>query len=369
LSIFVSCGEASGDAYGAGLLKALRDLGFDDRVWGMLGPKSQEAGGEALWPSSELSIVGAVEAVAALPRLLRLRGEIIKAALAEKPRAVVVIDSPDFHIPLLKRLKKSGFDAPIFYIAPPTIWAWRSGRANVLKALDARCFPLFEFEHDNLRSHGLKSLWVGHPLLDDFADYKPPQDLVSKLQGKDTVALLPGSRRSEVKRLLPVLEALVEPLEDLGYFPVFSVGPGLEEGSKSYLRRKLAGRRLYEGPGRDLIAASSCVVGASGTAAVEAMLLDRFMVVLYKSSWMNYALFKLLVDIKWLSIPNILAWEEIYPEFLQARARQELIISALKRYRNDAEAVHEKLARVRSLLGKQGAYRMWARAVAESASP
>jgi len=365
----MSCGEASGDAYAAGLIKALRALGLSDRVWGMLGPKAQEAGGEALWPSSELSIIGAVEAVAALPRLLRLKSAIVEELLTERPRAVVVIDSPDFHIPLLKRLKKSGFHAPIFYVAPPTVWAWRSGRAEALKALDVRCLPLFQFEDDALRSHGLKSLWVGHPLLDDFADYKLPRDVVLQAQGKKMVALLPGSRRSEVERLLPVLEALVEPLEARGYLPVFSVAAGLEEKSKSSLKRRLAGRRLYEGPGRDLIAASSCVVGASGTAAVEAMLLDRFMVVLYKSSWINYVLFKLLVDIKWLSIPNILAWEEIYPEFLQARARVELIIPALERYWEDAKAVHEKLARLRSLLGKKGAYSMWARAIVESPSP
>ncbi len=371
MSLFLSCGEASGDQYAATLLRTLRVLGCDEPAWGMLGVKGTAEGGEALFSSGELGIFGIRDAVAALPRLLRLRSAIVDAIETRRPSCVVVIDSPDFHLPLIASLRRRGNTVPVAYIAPPTVWAWRRGRVKALAARVDRCLPLFAFEHEFLLSHGVRSAWTGHPLVDEMRDYVPPEDLLRDVADESKgipVAFLPGSRGSEIRRLLPLLLAAAEESRSWGARPMLSIAPGLPEVWKERIRAGARDIEVFEGDGRDLMAVCRAVVGASGTAAVEALLLGKFMTVVYRISWFSALLYRLLVRTPFVSLPNILAGEQIYPEHLQYRATSAAVGKSLRGYITDPafrSRTDEAIARTKALMGRTGGATLWATSVME----
>lgn len=365
-SLFLSCGETSGDQYASVLVKALRDEGFTGRIWGMVGPESTGSGVEAKWSMDELRLMGIGEVLGAIPRLFRLKKEIAEKILAERPAAVVVIDSPDFHLPLLSSIRKLGYRGKVVYLCPPTVWAWRVSRTKKLKRLCDLCLPLFEFEHTFLLNHGVRSKWSGHPLKGCLDGFCPEQNPGNHLAGKTVVGLLPGSRPAEITRLLPPLLEAGRRLQEDGYYPLLSLAPFLPEKTRRFVRKSAPDFDIYEGPGTRVLAVSSAVAGASGTLAVEALIMKTFMVVLYKASFSSSLAYKLFVKTPWISIPNILAGEELFPEFLQGEATAGNILHGLKTYLEDqecrerAKTLMEKTALE---LGKKCAVRDWARSI------
>ena len=367
-SLFVSCGEASGDQYAKILIEALRAAGFQGGLWGMLGPMGVSAGGEAAWDNGALSLMGFSEVLGAVPRLARLKSEICAEVLKRSPAGVVVIDSPDFHLPLLKALKKKGYRGKIFYIAPPAVWAWRSGRVSLLAALCDLCFPLFAFERDFLEGRGVPCRWSGHPLSGALRD-TAPADVGSPKE--KTVALLPGSRKSEVLKLLPVLLETAKGLAGRGYRPVFSAAPGLRAETAAMIRDRCLQWDVYDGPGTALMAASRLVIGSSGTAAVEALMLDRFMIVLYRASFSSWLAFKIFVRTRWVSIPNILAGGDLYPELLQFEATPGRVLRHFDDYVGDRALRRKTDAMMRIAarsLGCGDAPQCWAGSILEALS-
>lgn len=365
-SLFIGCGEASGDHYASLLTGALRSRGFSAGIWGMLGDQGVSSGGRAVWSSSSLSLIGVSEVLGALPRLVRLRNEMADEILKRGPSGVVVIDSPDFNIPLLKRLKKLGYRGKMFYLAPPTVWAWRQGRADALAGLCDMCFPLFGFERDFLEARGVRCRWFGHPLLSRIRGLSPAR--FDDTGGRKVVALLPGSRRSEIRTLLPVLLETAQGVADRGLLPVFSIAPGLDEAVSMELKAACSDWRVFEGPGAELMAGSEMVIGASGTAAVEALILRKFMIVLYRVSWSSLITYKLFVKTPWISIPNILAKGSVYPELLQADASPGKILHQLDSYigRTDEKIrIETLLDRAALELGEENAPDGWARTIME----
>ena len=290
MSIFISTGELSGDLYAAKLSAALSKTLPEDELWGMVG--SLANGVKREWSNDQLHILGLGRIIKSLPRLFALRNQLAHAVAERKPRAVIVVDSPDFHIPLLKKIRSLGYTGPVIYVCPPTIWAWRSGRAKYLKKYCDLCLPLFHFEEDALELRGVRSFWCGHPLIDDFTEYRFKR--LNELYDPLRVALWPGSRRSEILNLLPVLEETALELRERGLHPVFSVAPGLDEASKRLILENTAGIETTQISGRDLMHSSCFVIGASGTAAVESMLLDRFMIVIYKGTPLEWRIYKTL---------------------------------------------------------------------------
>ena len=364
MSLFLSCGEASGDHYAGCLIKALD--GRLGRCWGMLGPEGTTSGGHEVWSYSELQVMGISEGLKSLLRLSRLKDRMANSVLKEMPDCVVVIDSPDYHIPLIKAIRRKGYRNPIFYVSPPTAWAWRAKRADVIRDLEVTCFPLFEFEHRFYTDKGVESRWMGHPLLDDLCDYTPDEDVMNAYSGKRIVALLPGSRSTEVRRLAPVLREVVVELKRMGYNPVVSVAKSLPSVDRQALKGMDSGLSFFEGKGVDLMYVSEFVIGACGTAAVEAMMLDKFMVALYKASFLSYLVYKLMVKTQWVAMPNILLGREVYPELLQGEVKASSVLEAVLRYLKDTTKVHNDLAKARSKMGDRGAYKFWADVIAKT---
>ena len=355
--IFFSCGEVSGDGYAAAVLEALRRRGFPGPLFGMGGPLAAGAGAEIVSDSRALHLMGIADVLPAIPRLLRLKKSLVELVLSRKPGVVLLIDSPDFHLPLAASLRRSGWRGPVVYAVPPTVWAWRSGRVKNLRRDTDLCLPLFRFEHEYLLGAGVSSAWKGHPLVDEFSAPFPEESDPKR------IALLPGSRRSEVFRLLPPLKECASLLKDRGYRPVFSIAPGMPEDLRNRLRDELKGHETREGPGRDLLASSAAAAGASGTVAVEAMMLGKFMAVLYKGGFLSWLAWKTLVKTPRISIPNILAGEELYPEFIQAGATGRNAFSALMGFLEDegvAGHVRMALSSARSAMGLPGAADFWA---------
>ena len=361
-SFVLSCGEASGDAYVGLLARELRAQGFAGELWGMCGPRGASAGVTPRWSFQELQLMGISEVIPALPRLFRLREEMIRAICEARPGGVVMVDSPDFHLPLARGLRRRGYEGKLFSLAPPTAWAWRPGRVKTLE-LFSLVFPLFPFEDRFFRSHGVRSAFRGHPLLDEPS--LAPSD---RRDPPRRVALLPGSRPSEVRRLGEVLGGVGRRLKELGMEPELSLAPSLEAPDREFLRRAAEGLSLSEDPGPELMRRADLVVGACGTAAVEALLLRRFMVVLYRGSWSSHLAYRLLVRTPFVALPNLLLDRPIYPELLQGDVREERIVKEVLRYVEDPSfrsSVDQEVRRGRERLGDPGALAFWARAVRE----
>lgn len=375
MSLFVSCGEVSGDLYEGDLIRALLAQAPELRgsIWGMMGPRGESACGDlGSWPHwsyEELKLMGIVEVIPALPRVLRLRREMARAILEHRPDAVVLIDSPDFHLALASLLRRRGYDGRIVSLSPPTVWGWRSGRTKNLRRDFDLCLPLFSFENHFLLDHGVKSLWRSHPLVTDLAGCHAPEELRRRFEGARPIALMPGSRDYDIRFHLDILLRTAAILRDEGELPVFSVAPGLRPALAEELERRVAERgfETWEGEGRELMDASLAVAGVSGTVAVEAMLLRRFMVVIYRLSRPTWLVLRALVRAPHISIPNYLAEEpgggRLYPELLCGDATPERIVGELRRYLDDPGLRAEtdrRLERAREAMGTEDAPAFWA---------
>lgn len=381
-AVFVGSGEVSGDHYIANVVRELRAAGCGARIYGLCGEESRAEGVECLWPSERLQLIGFAEALTSIPRLLAMLGEITDTVVRENPAAMVVVDSPDFNLPLIRRLRKRGYRGRIFYISPPAVWAWRSFRVRQLADEVDECLPLFGFEHAYLREARCATLWRGHPFLDEVGGWHAePATVVGGVswgrfgewEASRVVAILPGSRLGEIEQLYPILTGVSKNLEDHGYFPVFSVAPGLSERAAEYLRARIAvdGHSSYGGLGRDLMAASCLTVGASGTATVEALLLRRHMVVLYKVKALSAFIGRrVLKKVRYFAMPNVLARSVVYPELIQDRVTVEAATAhALEWLTADGDAkgrAARRLEEIVGLMGRPGAYGFWAERMLEA---
>lgn len=362
MSIFISTGELSGDIYAAKLSESLGRILPGEKMWGMCGELAD--GVEQEWNNSLLHIVGFANILSSLPKFFKLRDEMAEQVIIRRPRAVIVVDSPDFHLPLIKKIRSLGYEGPVIYVCPPTVWAWRSGRVKKLRKYCNLCLPLFKFEEDALLKGGADSYWCGHPLIDDFAEFKLSPELPYNEQ---RVALLPGSRKNEIKTLMPVLEESALLLRERGLEPVFSVAPGLNAACRERVENNKYNIPVSHLSGRELMAASRFVIGASGTTAVEAMLLERYMIVLYRGTALEWTVYKLLSHTPFVSIPNVLAGHMVYPELLQDDCTVGNVIRYADRYCEDgsyAQAVDHQILENKRLMGRPGAVDRWAASIA-----
>lgn len=374
-SIFVSAGEVSGDHYIARVSSELRRRGFGGggRIYGLCGAESRAAGVEGLWNAERLQLIGVSEVLSSIGDIIKLKREMQREIAASRPRAIVVADSPDFHLPLIRSIRREGYTGKIFYISPPSVWAWRSYRVRDLRTHVDENLPLFKFEHDYLLKEGCDTYWTGHPLVEEFENFRPDRaDIASRILGQPVspnekiIALLPGSRRGEIEELYPILSGVCESLEGRGYTPVFSVAPGLSDGASALLRSRIAaeGHRYYDGPGRDLMAVSEVVAGSSGTATAQALLLKKFMIVLYKLRPFSALIGKILLRHLHFAIPNLLAGETFYPELIQEHATVDGAKAALFGWLDadddERARAERKMSELIELMGNPGACEFWA---------
>ncbi len=360
--VMISVGEASGDLHGASVASALRAREPDIRIFGMGGNMMQAAGVELVYDIADLGVMGLVEVLKSLPKLLRLRAFLADAMRREKPDVLVIIDYPGFNVRLAKIAKELGI--PVVSYISPSAWAWGKGRAREVAETVARVAAIFPFEADIYRQAGANVTFVGHPLLDIV---KPTltREAAYLHFGADparpVVLLMPGSRRQEIDKLLPEMLAAAEKISERVpacqfFLPVASTIS--REILQNIISRYRVPVTLTTDNTYDLMTIGDVAVAASGTATLEASLLGLPTVIIYKVVAATYYLGKLLVKIPHIGLPNIIAGGQIVPELIQDEVNAANIADEAVRLLTEParrEQVAADLAAVRSKLGESGA--------------
>jgi len=337
--IALVAGEASGDQLGAALVQQLRLRYPHARFVGIGGRRMQEEGVEAWWDARELAVMGLFEVLSHFPRLLKLRRELRRRLLDLRPDVFIGIDAPDFNLGLEIQLRRMGIRT-VHYVSP-TVWAWREKRVRKIARAADLVLCLFPFEPAFFEGHGVAATYVGHPMADQIeADSDPAaaRGLIGLTPAATTVALLPGSRVSEVSRLAsPMIEAarlLRAQYPDLQFVTAMAneevdaiFGQAMRDLSEDQVTRIL-------GRPRQVIAAADAVLCASGTATLETMLVNRPLVMVYRIAPSTFWLLKNLKIIRpqLFSLPNILAGSALIPELVQDEADSERMAAEIRRW-------------------------------------
>jgi lipid-A-disaccharide synthase len=356
--LLVVAGEASGDMHGARLIAELRRRVPDLATFGLGGDEMRAAGLDAVAHSSEISVVGIVEVMKILPRAREVFADLLKEVDRRRPAMAVLIDFPDFNLRLAKELKRRGVEV-VYYISPQ-VWAWRRGRVKTISKLVDRMLVLFPFEVDFYRDNGVDVVHVGHPLVDEVPALPQRWDHGEPEGEPYRVALLPGSRLSEVEALLPSLLESVRLLAD--ELPIEARIIKAPTIPREILEEavELSGLpvRIVDEDRFAAIADSHVALCASGTATLEVGLLGTPMVMVYRLAPWTYAMAKLLVRLPYVSLVNLVLDRKIVPELLQGDAHPERIAVEAERLLTNAGArdvMRNALSEVRGRLGAGGA--------------
>jgi lipid-A-disaccharide synthase len=349
-------GETSGDLLGAHFVAALKHMRPDLRAAGIAGPRMVEAGVDAIYPSEKLAVNGYVEVLRHLPELLWIRSRIARHFLTERPRVFVGIDAPDFNFTLEARLKQAGI--PTVHFVSPSIWAWRPERIDRIRQAVSHMLVVFPFEEAIYRDAGIPVSYVGHPLADVIPlepDVAAARASLGLLDGP-VVALLPGSRLSEVTRHARLM--LDAALQIRRHYPDAQfVLPAASEAGARLVREALAGLdlplHLLAGQSHTALAACDVALVASGTATLEAALFKKPMVITYRVPALTAHLMRKKALLPWIGLPNVLARDFVVPERVQEAATAENLANDALGWLDDAPrrnalaetfgAMHERL--------------------------
>ncbi|UTF60510.1 lipid-A-disaccharide synthase [Gilvimarinus sp. DA14] len=372
IRIGIVAGEASGDILGAGLIHELKHKYDHIEFSGIGGPLMLAEGFHSFFPQERLAVMGLIEPLKRLPELLRIRNFLKQHFTEQQPDVFIGIDSPDFNLSLEKHLKQQGVTTA--HYVSPSVWAWRSGRIKKIKKAVDLMLTLLPFENGIYQAHNVPVQFVGHPLADDIElevdGEKPRQDL-SVTGPSPVVALMPGSRQSEVERLGPVFFSAAREIVAARPGTKFLV-PAANGHRYRQLHQLLSAYsdlpiRLVNGRSHDVMAAADIVVLASGTTALEAMLLKKPMVVCYKMAALSFHIIKAMATVDFVSLPNLLAGRELVPELLQKDATSAAVTERVLSYLDDPEGVaqlQQEFLQLHQQL-RQNASRAAASAIAE----
>ncbi|GAB6269461.1 MAG: lipid-A-disaccharide synthase [Smithella sp.] len=363
-TIMIVAGEASGDMHGAHLVREILKINPALNFYGIGGNKLKEEGVQLLASASDMAVVGLTEVISKLGKILKIMG-IMKRSLDERrPDLVILIDYPDFNLPLAKAAQKRGIK--VFYYISPQVWAWRKSRIGQIKKTVDKMAVILPFEVDTYGREGFAVNYVGHPLLDMVKLNYSKQELRKKfgLAGdKITIAIMPGSRPSEVRKLMPELMRAAEILQK--EIPAIQfVLPLADTLQKTEVVEFISGSRVkvkvVSGQTYDVVSCADLALVASGTATLETALLKVPMVIVYKLSLLSYAIGRLIVDVKNIGLVNIIAGKTIVPELIQKDASGKRIaeeaLAILKNGEKRQEIIKE-LEAIRGRLGEPGAAR------------
>jgi lipid-A-disaccharide synthase len=355
-------GEASGDLLGAMLLSSLQTALPRLRAFGIGGPRLTAAGFEAWWPSDSLAVRGYAEVLRHYHSITQIRRQLAArltlGAEAGRPSLFVGIDAPDFNLGLEQTLKSRGIRTAHFI--SPSIWAWRGERLKRIAQSTDLMLCVFPFEPALYAGSGVEAHFVGHPLADQIAldsDTQAARTALETLVGAGAqsidrwVAVLPGSRRSEVDYLMPTFAATIREL--LRRQPSWGFVVPAAPGMKALIEQSLAGvdrQRVWvcEGQAHTVLAGCDLVLVASGTATLEAMLFKKPMVIAYKMAWLSWQMMSRMRYQPWVGLPNILTRRFCVPEFLQGAATPANLADALESWSDDPQRVQALVAEFRA---------------------
>ena len=363
--IWLNVGEPSGDLHGAELLKRLKEVHPSASFTGMGGPAMEAEGMDVRYSMKLISLVGLTEILSGLPRILKLLGKIKRELREIRPRAIILIDCPEFNFRIAKIAKKLGM--PVYYYISPQIWAWRSGRAHFLREHVRKVICILPFEKEFYRKYDMNVDYVGHPLMDVL-----PLEELDKIEvDENLIGLLPGSRNKEVSSLLPEFALTAKILKkdhpNLKYIIVRA--PGMEKERLLSLWPDDIPVEIVEPADRyEVFRSCKFIMAASGTVTLETALIGTPAIIAYKFSPLTAFLGRLLINVKLCSLPNLILGREVYPEHVQELCQAELLAKSAQKWLDDEAAytgVKRELIELRSMVGNPGAALRAARIIVE----
>ncbi|MEE3328218.1 MAG: lipid-A-disaccharide synthase [Myxococcota bacterium] len=367
--ILISAGDASGDRHAAELVRVLRQRMPDLEVSGLGGPRMREAGVEILADQSDLAVGGLLELTGSLRRILRVWRGLTSAVEKREFDLLILVDSGGFNLPFSRRVKrKQGI--PILYYVAPQVWAWRPGRKRKLAARVDRLAVIHPFEVEVWSDTDLHAEFVGHPLADELRAFRnsvSPEAARARIglgEGGPCMALLPGSRRNEVEYHLPIMlraaRVIHEQVPNIRFVLGLAASIDRDQVEAMVVAADLPGTlelELTEDQTLCVLRSSEAALVKPGTVTMEALLLATPMVVMGRAHPLTAAVLRRSLSVPWLAMPNLLAGEEIVPEYLQGEARPEALAEALASVLRGPErdAQLKAFEAVRDSLGEQAA--------------
>jgi len=343
-AIMFIAGEASGDTNAAAVIKCLNTRGPRLHVFGAGGPQMKAAGMELLLDLTQHAVVGLVEVLKNYGKFKRIFDDLLAEVGRRQPSAVVLVDFPGFNLRFAKAVKRRYPQTKVIYYIAPQLWAWHASRAKQIERNVDLLLTIFPFEKAWYapRAPKLRVEFVGHPL----AERRPkPGDRRPK-----TVLLLPGSREREVTKIWPVLAGVVDRLPDVKF-----IAAAVDERTAALMRHPRV--KVEVGRAREWMRQVPLALTASGTATMECAFAGCPMIVVYKVNWLTYLVGRLLVTVKWLAMPNVIAGKSIVPEFIQHQAAPSRVAAAAQALLQNEDArrmMHRELATVVASLGGPG---------------
>lgn len=346
-TIFIIAGEVSGDVLGANIMRELPEYNFI----GIGGQNMCGAGLQSIFPMSDLAVMGIIEVLSRARTLKHRIRETVQKIIDEKPDLVLTIDSPGFARSVISGLKNSRVGRDLirdglrfYHVVAPQVWAWRPGRAKKYAKTFDKLYAFFDFEVPYFTRHGLDTIAVGHPVSDNIMG----KYVARNVRGKKIVALMPGSRKTEVKKLMPVFREFVDLVGDKYKFIIPTV-----ETTDALVRAAVADWTIRP----EIISAQDryalyektfVAVAASGTVSAELAMVHVPAIIVYRMNWLTTIIGKILVNVKWVSLVNILLNRSVYPELLGSGATAKNILREFNRIADDEHVREEMIAELKS---------------------
>ena len=359
--IMIVAGETSGDLHGSNLVKKMKEIDPKLNFIGMGGHRMQDAGVENVFNIDDLDIVGISEIFRGIFKIKKRFNKLCEIMDKERPELVILIDYPGFNLRLAKQAKKRNIK--VAYYISPQLWAWGKGRIKTVKACIDKMIVILPFEEDFYKGYNVPVEFVGHPLLDTVKTSGTREEILTSLDitGKPVVGLLPGSRKQEIKRILPALvqsaEIMKKSLSNVEFVLLCSENTDEKDIEQvlhtTNINIKIVKNRTYDG-----MSCCDLLIGASGTVTLEAALLNVPMIIVYKASPFTSFLFKTFLRVPHIGLVNILAGERIVPELLQEEANPENISRCTLDILDSNEKMHDiknRLSEIKEKLGSSGA--------------
>jgi lipid-A-disaccharide synthase len=364
-TVMIVAGEASGDMHGASLVREMLRIDPSLNFYGIGGNKMQDAGVKLLINAAETAVVGLTEVISKFGTLFRIIRQVKKSLDEMKPELVILIDYPDFNLNFVAPAAKKR-NIKIFYYISPQVWAWRKSRINKIKKLVDKMAVILPFEVDTYAAKGFVVDYVGHPLLDLVKPAYSKQEsrkIFNLDESKTTIGLLPGSRLSEVVKLLPEMlraaEILAQKIQNVQF--ILPLADTLEKKTVDDIVSEFTIKvKVISGQTYDAVSCCDLAIVASGTATLETALLSVPMIIIYKISPLSYFIGRLIVNVKNIGLANIIAGKTVVPELIQEDARGNRIAAEALDILTDEERKQEiikELAEIRNKLGNPGAAR------------
>jgi lipid-A-disaccharide synthase len=356
-NILIICGEPSGELHAASLAEELKKLSPKIKISGIGSQLLRSAGVETFYDIKGLSVMGFFDVFKKLPRFISLKKLILAKIKAEKPDAVIFVDFSGFNLRLAKGINNT---VPTIYYVSPQVWASRPKRIKTIKKYIKKMIVLFKFERAFYKKYGVDAEWVGHPLLDIVKPTLPKEELLKNLKlntGKTTIAFLPGSRKQEVKRILPVMLKSAEIIaKSLDIQLVVAKSPQVEWNIYNTLISDSGlDVKILEGKPYDCMNIADFCLVCSGTATLETAIMQKPFCLIYKMGYLNYLLYRPQVKLPYIGLANIVAGKKIIPEFIQLQANPKRIARyTIKTLQDPVKLGHlkDELAKIKPLLGE-----------------